>query len=423
MSRERIETGPAPALSVSCRGDLVIKGWSESAVGVRGDYELEESGKVWSISSKGDLVLHVPTDTALHVVEAAGDVVVKYSGGDAALDVVRGDLVLRGLSLIKADTVHGDLSVRHCTGPARFETIHGDMSASQMQELSIGLISGDISGRFINGPLTIETVKGDINLRTVNGPLSIVSGHRDANLSDINGTVTMPEIRGDIRLKGGLPAGNHVLQAQRDIILRWPSGMPVNLIAVAPSVSNRATLDEFEKKGDAWIGRNGDGKTNLELTAGKQIQIKDAEAFDPRWEAFDESDEDYEFAFDFGNLGERISAQVNEKIEQFTRNLEQQFGPEFGPEFGEKIARKAEQAAQKAERAAERAAQRAEKAAERARSQEQRGNRWQDFAPPPAAPPTPRSVSPEEQLKILRMVEKGTISPEEAGMLLEALES
>ncbi|MBE2200741.1 MAG: hypothetical protein IAE79_19165, partial [Anaerolinea sp.] len=41
----------------------------------------------------------------------------------------------------------------------------------------------------------------------------------------------------------------------------------------------------------------------------------------------------------------------------------------------------------------------------------------------PGPPPPPaKKASTEEQLKILKMVEQGIISPEEANMLLEALE-
>ena len=426
MTKDKIETGPAPALSVSCDGDLVIKTWSEQAISVKGDkYSVEEKGNLWTLSGKGDLQLNIPSDTALHVSDVAGDLVVKVNNGDAAIEIVHGDMVLRGLESAKVGTVHGDVSVRHLTGPANLETVHGDLAAAHVQELKIGEAKGDASVRYATGSVMVDMVSGDIDLRAIDGPVTVIAGQRDANLSGLKGVVNLPEIKGDIRLKGGLSTGNHILHAQRDIVVRWPAETPINLIANAPVVANRATFDEFEQKGDAWIGRIGDGKTNVELTAGRQIQLKDAEAFDPRWETFDESSEDFDFAFDFGNLGERISAQINEKVEMFTRNMEQQFGPDFGHEIGVKLAQKAEKAAMRAEKAAERAAQRAEAAAERGRAQSERANnRWQDYAAPaPTAPSPPKAASPDEQLKILRMVEKGTISPEEASMLLEALES
>lgn len=422
MSKERIETGPNPALSVSCRGNLVVKNWDEkAAVGLKGAYELQEKGKVWTLAASGDLILYIPAGSTLHVEDVGGDTVVKVDRVDTLIDDVHGDLVLRGANDAKVGAVHGDASIRNLTGALEIGTVHGDLSVGNVQVLSLTQAQGDVAIRNVAGAVTVERVNGDIDLRSIEGPITVEVGHRDANLSAVGGVLNLPGMLGDIRLKGGLGVGNHVLSTKRDIVLRWPAGTPVNLIATAPTVNNRAEFDEFAQKGEAWIGRIGDSKTNLELTAGRQIQIKDVEAYDPRWEVYDETSFDY----DFSNIGERISAQINEKIDSFTRNMEQQFGPDFGHEIGTRLARKAEQAAQRAEKAAERAAQRAEAAAEKNRAKSDRGNRWADYtSPTAAAPPAPaKSASPEEQLKILRMVEKGIISPEDASMLLEALES
>jgi hypothetical protein len=77
-------------------------------------------------------------------------------------------------------------------------------------------------------------------------------------------------------------------------------------------------------------------------------------------------------------------------------------------------------AAAKAEKAAAKAMQQVEKTA--------RQVRWQSDHPMwrPATPTPPsnkeRQATEAEQLKILKMVEKGIISPEEASTLLEAIE-
>jgi hypothetical protein len=71
----------------------------------------------------------------------------------------------------------------------------------------------------------------------------------------------------------------------------------------------------------------------------------------------------------------------------------------------------------------------AEKAMERAERQMRRAVHISRPPVPPKPPMAPFTFKPkskassEEQLKILKMVEKGIISPEEAGTLLEALEN
>ncbi len=75
---------------------------------------------------------------------------------------------------------------------------------------------------------------------------------------------------------------------------------------------------------------------------------------------------------------------------------------------------------------ADRAAQKAERAVQRAMRQADRARRQADAWTPPPASPKPKKkqpVSPEEQMKILNMLEKGIISVEEANTLLKALES
>jgi hypothetical protein len=111
---------------------------------------------------------------------------------------------------------------------------------------------------------------------------------------------------------------------------------------------------------------------------------------------------------DMGAIGARLEAEVNNHIARVTRDL----GANFGQRLAEQLAQKAEKAAERAERATERA---------RRRSGEARGRPTGfDFTAPPAAP---KPASMEEQLKILKMVETGKITPEEASMLLEALGS
>ena len=102
---------------------------------------------------------------------------------------------------------------------------------------------------------------------------------------------------------------------------------------------------------------------------------------------------------------------MNSHLARVARDFETRFGPEFGQRMAEKAARQAERAAERAERAGERAR----------RKGEWRGRAPVADAPPPAAAAR-RTASPEEQMKILKMVETGAITPEDAGMLLEALE-
>jgi DUF4097 and DUF4098 domain-containing protein YvlB len=417
MNQERIETNKAPLIHVDvCQGDLVIRSWSETAVSIKSSqYDANETETGLTLSSAGSMKLTVPTTASLTIGAVHGDLVVRRVSGDLSLQTCDGDVVLVGLNNAKINKINGDLSAKQLDGDLFVETINGDAACRRLQNVDVGTVNGDISVRFANGSARLQEINGDINLRGISGEVSVENGRRDANLRDIGGLVRLYHINGDIRLKGPLSEGKHSCTANGDIVLRWPVDRPVTINASAAAIKNRLPLQDVEESATTLTGHLEKGGPVLNLEANGRIILKEARLVKEEWEP--ESGEDFDFgfgfAFDFANLGERISREMQQNIERFTADIQSKFGPDFGEKMAEKFARKAERAAAKAEKAAERAQRRA--AREQSRRQPRR-------SPPPGAarPPRPKP-SPEEQIKILKMVEQGIISPEEANTLLEAL--
>jgi len=305
------------------------------------------------------------------------------------------------------------LSAKNINGQLSADTVAGDAALRNVGDVTLKHIQGDVVLRNVNGSVQLDQVQGDMALRTISGDVVISQGQRDVALRNLGGQTSLKNIQGDIRLYGGLAAGEHTFIAEGDIVLRWPVNAPLDLTATAPKIVNRLHLDQIVERDNALTGHIGDGETVVTLTAGGRIELKETQIVDSRWETgFDEADFGFDFGVDMAGLGERITQEVNEHISRVTADIETRFGSDFTQRLSEKIARKAEQAAEKAERAAEKARRRAERNV-------RRHGRW---SPPPApSSPKPKATS-EEQLKILRMVEKGVITPDEANTLLEALE-
>jgi hypothetical protein len=282
--------------------------------------------------------------------------------------------------------------------------------------VSAAAVHGDFAAYYINGDVQLDQGKGDINLKTVSGDVSINSGSRDVNLRNLGGVCAVQHAHGDIRLKGGLCEGAHTFTASGDIVVRWPANAPIQVVAKAPDVRNRLPLEDLKKLDDGLVGRLGDGNTVVSLTARGRIVLKEGRLVDEKWENDQKEAFDMDFMTDLANLGERVAAEVNHHMARFGTELETHFGPDFAQNISEKVSWQAEKAARKAEAAAEKARQYAERETARAAK----------YAPPPPrarkAESTAAKASTEEQLKILRMVEKGTISPDEASTLLTALE-
>ncbi len=414
MTEKKYYTSSAPQVSVThCGGDLVINTGMENAVTAVGtDVDVQEAVDDLTINAGGDLKLVLPTATSLRIAFVGSDLVIRNLTGDLSLETVRGDVVLTGVGHTKINVIHGDISAKNGNGLLSIQTLHGDAALRRMADVAIGAVHGDLSVQVVNGRVDLHESHGDVSLRSVSGDVSISQCARDVNLRNLGGRTAVQNVKGDIRLVGGLSATEHTFTASGDIIVRWPADAPLNLSATAPQIVNRLPLDKELTVDHTLTGRFGDGETTATFTAGGRIVLKEEQMVSSRWE--DEGEGGFAFGFDFADLGEQIGRQVNEQITRITSNFETKFGPDYSEKMAQKAARKAEEAARKAEQAAERIRQRAER-----QSARQMGG----YGRPTPPPPPPRAkASADEQIKILKMVEQGIISPDEAATLLEALE-
>ena len=406
MTKDRIETGKAPQIHVdACDGDLVVRGWAEPMLKVRGNYEVEEVDAGFRVSGRGDLRLLVPTGANVAIGEVSGDLVIKEVAGASTAGQVHSNTILIEDGSFSAEAVHGNLVARGVASLAA-GAVHGDVSARRVGGVKLGAVYGDFSGKGLDGSVTIEEASGDVSVREVNGEIALGHAHRDVNLAAVAGRVMLGSVDGDIRLRGALPPGDHALSAHGDIVVRWPANVAVNVVAAAKRIVNRLPLQDVAEKDGQLLGRIGNGTTQLTLSADGQIVLKEITPVDEKWDDGMIGD-DAEFEPFFSGLGlenmtARIEAEVNNHLARVARDIETRFGPEFGQRMADKVARQAE------------------RATERARRKGEWRSRAGDSAT--AAAPQRRSASPEEQLKILKMVESGAITPEDAGMLLEALE-
>lgn len=419
MSKQRIETIKAPHIQLACEGDLRVNSWAESAVLIRGrEVEIQDSQKAGeqalsdtlTIRGAGDLVVTVPAAASINISAVHGDVVAKNIEGAFEVAEANGDVSLNNMASIEVGVVHGDLSARNVSGAVTLNEVMGDASLRNISKIIANAIYGDFALNNTEGTVQVQSVMGDFSLRNVHGDINLETVHRDINLRNSSGLVHVAQVHGDIRLTGGLIPGKHHLKASGDIVLRWPKDAPLHVEAVAPKISNRLELLDVVEEEGRLSGRIGDGETFLILEANGRIILKDVQPTN-EWEDFDGT----EFDFDLSGLGEKIAGEISTRMEELSHRLEENLGPAFTAKMEEQALK----AAAKAEKAAAKAMQQVEKTA--------RQVRWQSDHPmwKSAAPPTPakeRQATEEEQLKILKMVENGTISPDEASTLLEAIE-
>lgn len=417
MSKQRYETGTTPHITiVDCAGDLVIKGSPELGILIKGQHQIEQNGDHCTVHSSGSISMIVPLQSEISLKHVAGDALVKGVEGGLSVGQVMGDLGLKGLSSLKIGSVYGDLAARNVDDAVVVDSVMGDMAVRHVGELHVGSVHGDLAAHYVNGSVAVDEALGDVRLQTVNQDVTLRLVHRDVNVANLGGILQVEQAHGDIRLKGGLASGKHHCNADGDIVLRWPAGAPLKLLVASGTVKDKLGLQDAIEQDEGFSGHIGDGETTLLLeSAGRVIikELEDADWSDKFGAEFGEFGNDFaEIGVDLANIGEQISSRVNAHMQEFGARMEERFGHDFAQSMAEKAARQTERAVQRAMREAERMRVRA--------------GAW--TPPPPPAPPAPprqkksKQVSPEEQKKILSMLEKGIISVDEAETLLKALE-
>lgn len=405
MSKDQFKTGDSPFIRIeSCSGDLVVRGWAEPALQIKGTYKMDDSEKGYVITSDDSLHLYVPRDATVSGGRIGGSLVVRQFTGTGMYDYVHGDADLRQSGDHTFEIVHGDLVVRNLIGGVTANEVNGDISIRGAGGLTFGEVHGDLSARVLDGDVVVEMLNGDADLRTVNGSVTINKGYRDVNLNGISGQVAISDVTGDVRLQGGLSEGNHAIEARGDIVVRWPARLALQLTAAGTQIDNRLNFDEVTEKVGQMSGQIGVGNTHLSLVTAGRVILREQESASEHTKYGD--DMEFDWSAEMASISSRIEAEVNAHLSRVSRELEMKFGPGFSQGFNEKVARKVEKATEQMRRYGARG---------------RNGKASFDFTPP--SPPARNPTSIEEQMKILKMVETGKITPEEAGMLLEALDA
>lgn len=358
MSDLKWETGDAPKLVLGAIGGDLHIGVSP------GPFVEVQGGVSMNVEVrevKGGLEIECPGACRL-LVPAGASLQSGAIGGDAIISGLSGVLLLQA--------VGGDLRLSQ-VGQTAVESVGGDLTASQ--------IGGSLMVDLIGGRAVVERVEGAVHLRNVGGVLRL----RGA------GGPVQATVGGEAILDLHPPQGSKsVVQAGGDLRCTLPEAASVQVLGSAGGDMRLVVAVECEDLEDGCRVTLGQGGAELELRAGGDLRLRTMQ------EGWDLGDID---------LGDAIAASVGAEIGTKMAELEFKLDG-LGEWFdSRRIGRRVRRAVERAHRRAEQARQRAEML--KVLAQES-----QDLP------------SDEERLLILRMVEQGKLSVDEADGLLQALE-
>lgn len=353
-----------------------------------------------------------PAGLAITVKEALGDVRAQHLTAELSLEIVHGDLRLEALSGpvliaqadadIRAEAVADLRILGACDGDLRFanggslssEEVSGDVRISAATDVRLTRVHGDLWAEKLSAGLTVQGADGDARLSDIAGLVTLRTVAGDLRASGLAGGLVAPQVNGDAVLNGPFGAASgYTVAADGDVHVHLPADADVRLVArAAGRIRSDITLSPAADGTPTYSATVGAGATRLELTSGGDLRVTRAgaeEATRADWRGRRAKDEPFA---EFANLGERIRQQVAASLA--SAGIDVETGEFKG-------------------------------------SRSWRG--WRGPRPPiPPEPPRPperpkpperarAAATAEEQLTILKMVEEGRITPEEADALLKAL--
>jgi hypothetical protein len=365
--------------------------------------------------------------------------------GEAVVAEVYGNLKANASSSLRVvGTVYGD-AVLKAVPNADLQNVRGNLVVKAAEHLRASRIGGNLRAKEIGGPLDADKVGGNAMLRNIGGTVTLdqVAGNLIAR--SLTGGAKAPKIGGNLVLNGELGSGcTYHFDVRGNAVLRLSpeASAHVTLSGTSQILSSMKLTDEtreegkltgtlgdggsevvVEARGSIMLG-GGDRGISIELGEDVQRQVEeslravDLEAVGRR------VSEEMEAAMsrlqvkmesvDWDRIGAQTQQAVERAMERMRENMDRMV--EKAARHQERMERRAERAARKLERMEQR------RATERPRRREGDFEVQDDWPSEEAVEPLePEPDLDEERLSILRMVEQGTITPEDAEMLLDAL--
>lgn len=428
--------GPSQHLElVRADADVAINGWDQPSIELTLDDDLdqcvaEQQEDRLVVTSQAAVALHIPQTTTVHVHRVSGDLMLRELEGKVAVESVKGDVSIRGgRAVLSLQEASGSLTAKGLSGPLEADRVHGDIQLVDVLGGKLEHVHGNVHARTVADTLELGTVSGDVSVRDVTGSFKIASGQGDLEAHNLRGGLEAGHIAGDLSLHA-IPAPGQVYRARADGKIRahFPSETSARFDLRSNSLVS-AQLPQLEhQEPTRVIGQSGAGESTVILQAGSdlwvQMQEPAKDGFDA-WKAMD-------------SIAARIEAEIAQHLDKMTFDANTQRQIDNALRQAEQELRQAEhrlqQETQRAQQLAQRAQEKAAKAARRAQEHIARQSRsWGvnlNTAPSLFGPPVPKlhdtpqssAVSPEEQLAILKMLQEGKISVQEAEALLKALE-
>jgi hypothetical protein len=347
-------------------GDLRLSAWENSSfeaqAATKGKLKVKETSDGVEVECRSGCLMFLPEDARVETENVGGDVRIKG---------VYGEIMIR--------TIGGDISI-HRVGRSSIEVVGGDVQAQR--------VAGDLTIDRIGGDAVVQRLAGDLRLRGVGGDLVIyeIEGIVDASVGGDTIATMDPE-----------PSTKSAIHTGGDLSCRLPTSPSAAVTIRAGGDVQLPSSAEQETVPGGVIVKFGDSESVIELSAGGDIKLE-----------VGESEMDY---------GEAMVGDILRDVDAKLAEMEARFDA-MGAGMTDFDA---DRVGERVRRAVVRAQRKADKARRKSGAQTWDGG-MSAAAITQGSEEALERAAEEERLAVLRMVEKGKISVDEAETLFQALE-
>jgi len=481
MFTRQMQLNEGIRVEIEGQGDLNVLGSQERILRLETlreeDVEIrQEAGRVL-LHLRDDASILLWQDAPLLLRRLRGDFQGRGLKGPLEAEEVEGDLNLSNLGQVRLGQVDGDVSIHqagdiqgqgvlngdlslHQVGAVKLARVEGDVALQEAASLSLDRAEGDLSAGRVAGDVRLKEVEGDILLRDIAGAVEVGRTEGDLNARQVQGDLVAGPVDGDIVLDTALREGcTYRLTGRGDIVVRCPEGTAARfLIQAASWVVPPSDVYRVERKEEGQVVvQLGQGGPEVHLSTDGEVVLGPAGDWERSVHDFSQRMEEWgrRFGRQMEEWGERLRERLQQadwerlgrEIEEATARVAQLVETRLQELDLDELGRRAEEAAAQAgERVRqvdwERIAQKIEQATRQGMERIQAGLqrlqerlRRQAAAEPPTPPPSPAPETPpppppkpapspldEERMAVLRLVEEGRLTADEAAALLDALE-
>jgi hypothetical protein len=467
MFEKRIPVGDNQRLMlVEMASTVTLAGWEEAEILVRlregreEDLAVEMTEEGPALSAKVACQVHVPAALPVKIRQALSNLDAKGLRSDLEAEQIMGNLRIQAVDQAVIAEVYGNLKADDLASLRLVGTTYGDASLKGVQAADLQNIRGNLQARGL-GQLRVSRISGNLQAKAIAGTLAVDKVGANAVLKEIGGPVVVDQVAGNCTAKN-LTAGARIARVGGNLVLHGPLGSGSTYhfqvdgnavlglseedhahLTLRPRGRFASTLpltDHEEGEDGTISGTLGAGGAEVAVEAKGNIVLGSGRptAGPELGDEVSRQVQDSLRAIDLEAIGRQVGEEMEAAMSRLRVKLESVDWERVGGRAQEAAERAMEQMQRDLNRWAEKAARRQEWIERRAEREARRMERWERrfeararqpqaegfpaWAQEDSSPVGPGPNLDEERLSILRMVEQGQITPQEAEMLLDALD-